>query len=197
MRRPCVIERPSEADLLVWPAALGIALCACTLGESNDPQLELRGPALIRVDRLGPVDRPRVMLHNGSEPHGVIWSVSRTGVAEFDGSDVVAVGAGEVRIMGEWEDQRVEWTLVVELATLLSFIDAPAFIRVGQAVDLEVEARRGTEIIDPGAVTWATSDRSVLSVEGGRATGISPGTAYVTARARGAQAMVEMDVPAD
>lgn len=112
--------------LPVWSTGLWLTISACSLTEPADPQLELRGPALVRVDRLGPVEGPRVMLDNGSEPHGVIWSVSRGGIAEFDGSEVVAVGAGEVSVVGEWEDQRIEWTLVVDLATMLAFVDPPA-----------------------------------------------------------------------
>ncbi|HHO53708.1 MAG TPA: hypothetical protein ENK18_23255 [Deltaproteobacteria bacterium] len=188
------MERRRRRLLTLVSTSLVLALSACVRTDGA-PELVLDGPARVRVDRLGPIEGPRILLDNGSEPHGVIWSLSEDGVARLDGAQLVAVGSGEVQVVGEWEDQRIEWTLVVELATLLSFVDAPARIPMGSAVDLIVEAHRGDEPIPVGAVQWITSDPRVLRVlSSGRAEGRTPGTVYVTARARGAQAMVEIEV---
>ena len=149
---------------------------------------------MVRVDRLGPVIGPRVGLDDGSEPHGIIWSVTEEAVATIDGEEVIAVGPGEARVVGEWEDQRIEWRLLVELATRLSFVDAPAILRIDEVIALKVEARRGEEPIHAGEVQWDSSDPQVLRIDGGRVRGRSPGMAYVTARARGAQAVIEIEV---
>ena len=177
--------------LLTWLSTMTLVAC---LGADKDPRLLLHGPEVVRVDRLGPVVGPEVHLDDGSKPHGIIWSVSSDQVAQIDGSIVVAIGPGEARVVGEWEDQRIEWQLVVELATRLTFVDAPARLAVHEEVALQVEARHGDEAIDVGSVQWATSDPHILQVQAGRALAMAPGMVFVTAQARGAQAVVEIEV---
>src|SRR5688572_13921537 len=118
-----------------------VTLVAC--GAYEPPALVLDGPEHLRVDRLGPVEGPRVELEDGTEPEGVIWTLSREGVAHVEGDRLVAEGPGEVQVVAEWEDQRVEWTLLVELGTMLAFVQPPSRLKVGQEVPLQVEARVG------------------------------------------------------
>ena len=188
-----VKERRRRPLLVVITPALVLTLAACS-GEEEPPLLVLDGPARVRVDRLGAVMGPDVRLDDGSVPRGLIWSLSPHGVARFDGQTVVAEGPGEVRVIAEWEEQQVEWTLVVELATMLAFVDVPATLPVGGEVELQLEARMGEETIDPGPVDWSSSDPAVVRVTNGRAYGVAPGMAYITAHARGAQAMAELEV---
>lgn len=173
------------------PAGL-IVLIACET--RREPELLLDGPSEVRVDHLGPVPAPRVVLGDGEVPEGLIWSFSRPGVASLQQGTFLAEGPGEVEVVAEWEGERVTWDLVVEIRTELSFVGAPAALAVGDAVDLRLTATQGGEPVDATAVAWTSSDDSVLSVDGGHLVGVAPGTAFVTASARGASAMVEVTV---
>ncbi|MCB9687568.1 MAG: hypothetical protein H6738_16605 [Alphaproteobacteria bacterium] len=174
------------------PAGL-IVLIACET--RREPELLLDGPSEVRVDHLGPVvPAPRVVLGDGEVPEGLIWSFSRPGVASIQHGTLLAEGPGEVEVVAEWEGERVAWDLVVELRTELSFVEAPATVAVGDAVDLHLAATEGGVPVDTTAADWTTSDEAVLLVEGGHLHAIAPGTAYVTASARGASAMIEVTV---
>lgn len=173
--------------------AVGVlSVLAC--GAHEPPELVLAGPDRVRAEALGPVDAPAVVLHDGTVPEGLIWSLSREGVARIEQDRVIAEGPGVVQVVAEWEDQRVEWTLVVELGTTLAFVRPPARLRVGEEVPLEVEATVGDDVVEPGPIEWASSDPGILAVDVGRATGVAPGTAWITASARGASAMAELEV---
>ena len=50
-------------------------------------------------------------------------------------------------VVGEWEGQEVRWTLEVDTALLLSFVDAPADLGVGEEVVLRVVGRSGDETV--------------------------------------------------
>src|SRR5688572_3827333 len=131
---------------------------------TSSPALELEGPAEVRVNRLGPVHGPKVVLDDGSIPTGVIWSVSKEGVARLSGDQVIAEGAGEVDIIAEWEGARVEWTLIVEPATLLSLVDPPPRLKVGERRAMVVRATAGERHVDPGPIEWEVSHPEVLRV---------------------------------
>ncbi|MCA9491344.1 MAG: hypothetical protein KC621_15540 [Myxococcales bacterium] len=173
------------------PAGL-IVLIACET--RREPELMLDGPSEVRVDHLGPVPAPRVVLGDGEVPEGLIWSFSRPGVASIQHGTLLAEGPGEVEVVAEWEGERVAWDLVVELRTELSFVDAPAALAVGDAVDLHLTATEGGVAVDAKAIDWTSSDDAVLLVDAGHLKGIAPGTAYVTASAQGASAMIEVTV---
>jgi hypothetical protein len=165
---------------------------------SADPSLRLVGPSEVRVHRLGPVDGPQVVTDAGDAPDGMIVTLSREGVARVVGDRLVAVGAGEVVVGAEWEDSRVEWLLRVELdtRTVLSFVSPPSTLAVGVPVTLRVAASAGGEEVAV-AMAWASSDPRVVRVdEQGRAVGVAPGVAYLTASAGGSSAMVEVEVVA-
>ena len=99
------------------------ALIACHA--SSTQALRLDGPDRVTVDRLGPVSGPRIVAGDGELPSGLIWTLSREGVARLDGNQVIAEGPGEVAVIAEWEGAKVQWTLVVELETQLSFVSPP------------------------------------------------------------------------
>ncbi len=169
-----------------------IALVGC--GNGREPELVLAAPPEIRAFALGPVDGATVRLGDGSEPEGVIWTVSHPEVAEVQGNRVVVRGPGEASVQAEWEGERVSFRVVVTLDTQLSFVDAPESLRVGEARALSVVARAGEQPVDVGPLTWSTSAPEVVRVDGGTVTAVLPGTAWVTARARGASAMLELEV---
>jgi hypothetical protein len=162
---------------------------------SSSPTLVLDGPPVVKVDRLGPVQGPKVVLEDGTHPTGVIWSLSREGVAHLQGDQVVAYGPGEVDVVAEWEGARVEWTLVVELATMLTLVDPPSTLKVGESRPVAIQARAGERQLAPAAVEWTVSDPAVLRVDGqGTLVGVGPGVGYVTARVGGAFAMAQIEV---
>lgn len=163
--------------------------------DGSSPTLVLSGPAEVHIHHTGPVDAPKVMLEDGSAPVGVIWSLSREGVARIEGDRVVAEGPGEVDVVAEWEGMQVRWKLVVELATSVSFVSPPSTIRVGQSRSVAIKATAGERVIEPGPIEWTASDPSIFRVDGqGTLTALSPGVGYLTARAAGAFAMVQIEV---
>ena len=135
-----------------------------------------------------------MLLSDGSEPDGVIWTVSHPEVVEVQRNRVVAVGPGSTRVTAEWEGDRVGFEVVVALDTRLAFLGAPETLRVGDVRELELVALLGDTPVDPGRVHWSTSDPEVLRVDSGAVTPVLPGTAWITARARGASAMIELEV---
>lgn len=164
-------------------------------GAPEEPELRLEGPSEVRVESLGPVDGPKVVLDDGSSPEGLIWTLSRDGVARLVGDRVIAEGPGDVEVAAEWEGERVSWTLHVELATMLVVVEPPSSVPVGATRRVTVAATAGDAEIDAGRVVWTTSNPEVLAVDpSGTVTGLSPGVAYLTAQARGASAMVELEV---
>ncbi len=157
--------------------------------------LVLKGPEHVEVEQLGAVDGPVVRLNDGTVPRGVIWTTSPHTVAQLEAGQVHAVGPGEASVVAEWEEQTVSWTLVVELAKVLVFVDPPAQVQVGQTVTLGVAARVGDLEADAGSVVWSSSAPQTLNVsEAGLASGVAAGTSWVTAVAGGAKAMLQVDV---
>jgi hypothetical protein len=172
-----------------------LMLVACV--SEPEPALRLEGPSEVRVHRLGPVQGPQVVTEAGEPPDGMIVTLSRDGVARVVGDRLVAVGPGEVVVAAEWEGSRVEWVLEVDLdtRTVLSFVSPPSTLRVGAPVTLQVAASAGGEPVEARQVEWTSSDERVVQIDDqGRAIGVAPGVAYLTARAGGSSAMVEVEV---
>ncbi|MEQ1501135.1 MAG: Ig-like domain-containing protein [Myxococcota bacterium] len=174
-----------------------LVLLGC--GAPGRPELQLEGPVEVEVDRLGPVEGPRAVLDDGTEPEGVVWTVSQPGIARVDGDRIVAEAPGEVQVVAEWGGARVAWTLRVDVEAALAFVAPPPTVRVGEPVTLAITATSGGAPIDPGPVRWTTSNPAVLTVAAGgplscAVTGVAPGMVYLTARARSATAMVELEV---
>ncbi len=171
----------------LWAALLG---CHAP----GAPELVFLADSPVRVDRLGPVDGARIMLADGAQPHGLLCEAKPPGVAHFDGNQLVADAAGTAQLACQWEDQEVEVVVEVELATHLQLVDAPAHLKVGEVVQLQLEARREGHPLPVSRVLWESSDPAVVEVDAGRAHGKAPGMSYVTARARGAQVTVQLEV---
>lgn len=176
--------------MVLSTALLAIAGC----GPDPEPVLVLAGPPEVHATALGPLPHPVVALDDGTAPEGVIWTVSHPEVVDVQHDRVVVVGPGEASVTAEWEGARVGFHVVVALDTRLGFAGAPASLRVGEARALVLTARLGDQDVDPGPVGWESSDVDVVRVEAGTVTAVLPGTAWVTARARGASAMVELEV---
>ncbi len=173
-----------------------LLLAACGPEEAaTNMSLELDGPARVRVDQLGPVVGPRVLLEDGSEPQ-VDWALSPEGVASIQDGAIVAVAPGEVQVTASYAGHEVSWVLIVDPAMVMQIRGAPPELSVGDTLVLEASARVGDTEVDPGAVGWSSSDPELLQVAAdGSATALGIGRVWVTARSRtGAQSMVEIDV---
>lgn len=175
---------------------VGSYTAGCGGSGTVDAELALDGPARIRVDHLGAVQGPQVVLSDGTEPQGVVWTVSDGGVARIDGDSIVAEAPGEAQVTGSWEGQAVSWTLVVDPAMILHIQNARPRVSVGDMGTLRASATIGQESVDPGEVTWSSSDAELLTVAAdGTYEALGTGRVWVTAKtANGAESMVEIDV---
>ena len=173
---------------------IAIAGCA-TLHEPLT--LDIVGSPEVQVEALGPVNAPEARLSDGTMPMGIVWSVETTQqVARIQGPKVIAVGVGETDIIGQWEDQQVQWRLTVTPPMRLIFTDAPESMEVGESAQLSVQSLQGDDVLAPPTeVTWTARPVSVLQVsEDGQVSGLSAGIGWVTAHTDGAEAMVEITV---
>ena len=168
-----------------------VAACATPAGQSLD--LKLSGPALVRVDRLGAVDGPDVVLSDGSVPDALRLEAAPSAVATVEQGQVHARSSGEATVTAHWQGQQVTWKLVVSPSEYLSLQDPPLGIPVGDRLELLVvnqhQARVGGEHLD-----WSTSAPEIATVEDGWVTGHATGVVFVTARGSGSQLVVELDI---
>jgi len=172
---------------------LAFAAFACTLGEKD--QLSLEGPTRVTVETLGPVEGPHAVFTSGEAADGIVWQVSADDVAQIKDGQVTAVGPGKTKIIGNWEDQVVEWVLEVKPVFVLRFVDPPLELKVGDKMPLRVEARVGAATVEPSDLIWSSEPAAVARVNGaGEVEGISPGVAYVTVSGGKTEAMLELMV---
>lgn len=176
-------------------AVIWVLMMACG-SQTAAPALTIDGPSQLRVDRLGPVDGPRVGLDDGARPDGVAVIVADTKVADFEDGRLIAKARGETQVTATWKEQSVVWTLVVDPAVSLRFLDAPASISVGQSAALVLEARAGSTVVEAVNATWASSNLEVAVVADGTITGNQAGLAFITARMGTSEAMAEVEVVA-
>jgi len=171
---------------------LAVAVLALVGCGKTDPELRLEGVAQVRVDKLGVVAGPLPSLSDGSNPEGLVWSVSSQEVARVDGDQIIASAPGTATVTGEWHGQSVSWKLEVTHEVALHFHDPPAALAVGQSVLLEVDVQ-GLPLHPQ--LEWSTSDPAILEVDPeGRVTGRGSGVAYITASGPGGEAVVELTV---
>ena len=173
----------------LWTATFG-----CRISEPAKPMLVLHHEGPVHADHVGEVEMPEILLDDGSHPHGVLCDTEHHGIAHAEGSRLIAHAAGSTVVHCEWEEQRVSFELQVQLATELAFVEAPEKVRVGYAADLRLEARQGDERIPLGEVRWETSNNRIAEIAEGRVLGRQVGEAFVTARARGATATLQIHV---
>lgn len=173
----------------------GLTVVACAEEEVAPLALQLEGPSEVRIDHLGAVEGPRAILSDGSQPVDLAWSVTPEAVAIVAAKGLEAVGPGTAVVTGAWQGQSVTWTLVVEPAIALHFVEPPGRVDVGDDVELTVQGHLGEDLVETGALTWASSNEAVLTVAGGRATGHAAGVVYVTAESvSGSRATVQLEV---
>lgn len=170
---------------------LGLVCVACAGGSD----LALEGAREITVDELGPVEAvPRAVDAQG-DPIEVAWAIESGEVAQVVDGRVVAVGPGTAQVTGTSGGAHVSWTLVVDPPLTLLFDDPPAEVRVGEQVDLDVEALAGDRPVDVEALTWSVQPAERAEVDDtGVVTGLVPGTVWVTASEGDSEAMVELRV---
>ncbi len=168
------------------------ALLALGCSGSMELTLQLEGPSVVEVHRLGPVPSPDVRLSDGSVPDGIEWEISRPAVARFGHRGFQALGHGRTDVIGHWEGQQVSWVLVVDPSLRLHFDRPPAHLVIGETVPLVVLVNG--EPTGQAELTWSSSVPTVLGIDRGRATGLAPGTSYVTVEREGSRAMVELTV---
>lgn len=172
---------------------LWVVLAGCSSTEEA-PTLVVTHPDPLVIEELGPVALENVRLDDGALPHGLVCHVARPEVARFQDGHVVAMGPGMSDVVCRWEDQDVQFRLQVELVTMLSFDEAPEGLHVGESVRLEVKAQQGEDAVPLGPARWESSNADVLEVASGRVLARAPGVAFVTVRARGATAQVQISV---
>lgn len=172
---------------------LGLALLGCQ--GTPPPELLLEGPSRIRVENLGPVEGPVAVLSDGTKPDGVKWAAEPESVLRVGDGEFEAVGPGEAKVTAEWNGQTTHWTLIVEPAVMISFVDPPARLGVGETLPLRVRGRIGNTVVVPGEIRWSSSAPGVASVDpAGQLVGIAPGIAYITANGGRGEAMLEIEV---
>jgi hypothetical protein len=175
------------------PLLGAVLLIACSGEEQVVGELRLDGPTQLRVDQLGPVEAPDVVLEDGTIAE-VSWTLQAPGVAVLDAGQVVAQGPGVAQVTGQIEGQTVQWTLVVDPAVTLSFVEPPSSLVVGEVAILAVSARVGERSVSPGTIDWVSSDAGIATVSQGEVMAVGEGVTYLTAKAHGSEAMVEIEV---
>jgi hypothetical protein len=168
-----------------------LALAAC--GDSRE--LVLDGPAQVTVDKLGPVQGPRVLLSDGTEPEGLVLTVTPEGVATVDGLAVTAAAPGTAAVDASWNGKHVVWNLVVDPRVTLRLVNPPAELAVGARQPMHVEARMGDLAVDPGELVWSSSAPEVAEVDtAGVVVAKAPGTTYVIVKRGTSEAMAQVAV---
>jgi hypothetical protein len=180
-------------------AALGLlVLVACAEPPPQTAaELELDGPAAVRVATLGPVhDEPRAVDGQGAVLDDVTVHVEPAGVARVDErGHVVAVGPGRATVTLERGDAEVSWELVVELETTLRLVDAPADAPIGKPIPLSLESWRDGAPVDTPHVKWSCAPETRCRVTpDGVMHGTAEGLVWVTARTTGASATAEIEL---
>lgn len=178
----------------MWVSAM---LLGCG-APADERTLVLEGPAVVRVEQLGPVAAPQTRLSDGSPPEAVTWTAAPLTVAVVHDGVIEAVGPGDATITGEWRGHTAAWTLTVAPAVSLVFRGVPASLLVGESAKGDLQQRVADGFVTPsGPVTWSASDVGLATVASdGTVTGVAPGVVYVTASVGGSDAMVEIEVVA-
>ncbi len=158
------------------------------------PVLTVEGATKLTVDRLGPVDGPRIEFEDGTRPEGLEFTVSDTNVATIDDGRLIAKAPGETQITATWQEQEVVWTLEVDPAVDLRLFDVPATLAVGETATLSIEARIGQDVVEAADAVWASSNIAAVAVDDGTVTANEPGVTFITARIGTSEAMAEISV---
>ena len=170
-----------------------VALSGCV----DSRELMLDGPAEVTVDVLGPVQGPRVLLDDGTEPEGLVLTVAPAEVAKVDGLQVTATAAGKAVVDASWNGKHIGWNLVVDPAITLLLVNPPGELAIGARQPMHVEARMGSATVDPGELSWSSSDEAVATVDqAGVVVGKAAGTTYVIVKRGKSEAMAQISIVA-
>lgn len=171
-----------------------IALVALS-GCPDSRELVLDGPAQVTVDALGPVQGPRVLLNDGTEPEGLVLTATPAEVATVDGLQVTAAAPGTASIDASWNGKSIRWSLVVDPRITLLLVNPPGSLTVGARQPMHVEARMGDRTVDPGELTWSSSDPDVADVDAaGVVVAKAEGTTYLIVKRGSSEAMAQLTV---
>ena len=175
-----------------------VAMLACPAPEST-PTLVIDGPAEVRVQELGPVDLPLVVVRRGdvvAEGAAITWSVEPADGGSIEGGRLHVVGAGQGTVTASFEGAQGSFALVVAPPVTLSYVNPPGTLAVGASVQLVTGTRTGDRpSMIESVPTFVSSNDAVATVSPtGMVTAVTPGIVYITGRQGEAEAMVEIEV---
>lgn len=121
------------------------------------------------------------------------WTSSNTGVATVSGGMITAVGAGTATITATYNGYRVTHTVSVSNKMTYDLVLNHSTLSVQEEKTAAITARyvtytNGTQsasTIVSSAATWTSSESSVATVSGGVVSGVSAGSATITAKYNG------------
>jgi uncharacterized protein YjdB len=126
----------------------------------------------------------------------VVWSTTSSSATVSPGGQVVGVapGAAIISATSEGRSGSATITVIVTVSTVV-LGTVPAQLEVGDTVQLTATARdaRGTTLSNR-ALSWVSSDPTVLSVAAGLAIARSPGNVSITATSEGHSATTKVSV---
>ncbi len=187
--------QPKLEELYLASLAIILIITACMGPAGPHGELVLEGPVHYQVDKLGRVDGPVAIVEGLEEGELVEMTVEPATVAHIRDGELHAVGPGEATVRASWKEQTIEWTLVVEPALTLEWVEPPAAIAVGQTHAFVLSAHTGDVPAEVGKLSWTSSNPAIATVSStGDVTGVAAGVVYVTATAARSEAMIELTI---
>jgi uncharacterized protein YjdB len=158
--------------------------------------------AAITVD--GTVHMQAATLDAGGNPltgRTVTWTSDNEGVATVDNTGLVtgvAIGATTITATSEGKRGTAGIAVAAQVAASISVAPPSVSITVGQTSQLTPTVKDASNAVISGApVTWSIDNQSIATVSStGLVTGLSPGTATVTATSGAAHTTVSVTVAA-
>lgn len=133
-------------------------------------------------------------LESGATFDDITWTSSNTDVATVESGVVTAVSEGTAVITASYKDVSDEITITVfKDKNQLSFSEEIMKVVIGdeQKIDINYHLLNNASYSD---IVWSSSDENIATVSEGVVTGISEGTAIITASYDDVQAEIEVKV---
>lgn len=203
--RPSLVRRPAAA--LVLAAAAWLAPTAC--GNGGGGSAAPGGPvATVAVDPasltliVGKTARLGAVLHDadGNVLRGrqVFWESANTSVATVDQDGVVTgrgSGTAQIAANAEGKSGVADVTVAAGGPYSITVDPASATVVVGQTTQYRATVRDALGNVLAGAVAWASNNSAVARVSSdGVVTGVSPGSATITASREGVSGSASVTV---